>query len=304
MISCRHRQTLTLSLLFLLLCSANVFGQQPQTKQPLAEKENPQLIGHRNINQHQINLYSLQKEIAAGREMAVEFERQTTFVDDTEIADYIKGLGRNLMNHSDAKLPIRIRVIRSDEVDALALPGGFLYLNLGLLKTVETESELAGVIAHLIAHVAARHSAEMSSKAELVGWGQGSPGAVQPVVFSEKQGAVQSHPQVGLNNAQIALPIGFLQFSRSVESEADLLGVQYLWAAGYNPNSLIKFLEKVEKLEQSGSGEGARMFRTHPPASERITKVKDLIARFPEREKTITNTEEFNRVKARWLQLK
>lgn len=302
--SCRYRQALTLSLWLVPFGFAHVFGQQPQTKQPLSEKENPQLIGHRNINQHQINFFSLEKEIAAGREIAVEFEQQTKFVDDTEIADYIKGLAQNLLAHSDAQLPIRIRVIRSDEIAALALPGGFLYLNLGLLKTVETESELAGIIAHLIAHVAARHSAEVASKAELIGLGPGSPGGIRPVVFSEKQDAAQHYTQVGLNNAQMGVSIGFLRVSRSVESEADLLGVQYLWATGYNPSGLIKFLEQVEKVEENGSRARAKMFHTHPPASERLAKVKDLIARFPEREKAITNTEEFNRVKAQWLQLK
>src|SRR5205085_929015 len=134
--------------------------------------------------------------------------------------------------------------------------------------------------------------------------GQGTPKVVRPVIFSEREGTAQNSIPVGSNNAQMGTSIGFLKFSRGVESEADLLGVQYTWAAGYDPGSFIKFLEKWEKLEASGPGAGAKIFHSHPPAPERIIKVKDLIARFPERERLITNTEEFNRLRAQWLQLK
>jgi predicted Zn-dependent protease len=169
------------------------------------------------------------------------------------------------------------------------LPGGLLYLNLGLLKAVETEAELAGVIAHLIGHVAARHSTEASSKRQIINIDQG-PASM--VVFSER-------PSVGKDDA----PIGFLQFSRNAETEADLLGVQYAWASGYDPNAMLKFLEKVEKLEEDGARQ-AKIFCAHPPAAERIAKIKDLIARFPKQERAITSAEDFNRLKARLPQVR
>jgi predicted Zn-dependent protease len=164
------------------------------------------------------------------------------------------------------------------------LPGGFLYLNLGLLKAVETEEELAGIIAHLVAHVAARHSVEVASKGQLINWSQAP---LQAAILREKPDPVKPNT-----------PLVFPQIRRRLEAEADALGVQYAWAAGYDPNGLTSFLERIEKEEKVVSGQIAKIFRSHPPASERRAKVKELIARFPDR------AEEFNRIKARLLQLK
>jgi predicted Zn-dependent protease len=278
----RARIALIFSLLLLALWPANGLSQQTQTGQPLTENENPLLIGKRNINKQQINFYSAEKEIALGRQLAAEIEQKSSLVEDAGINNYLSKLGQNLAQHSDTTTPLTIKVVYAEEVNAVALPGGFLYVNLGLMRAIESESELAAVIAHLIAHVAARHGVEFASKADLPGHD-----AFRQVVFDEKQDG-------GLSASQDAVSLAALAFRRKAEAEADALGAQYAWAAGYDPAGLIKFYEKVS---QSTMG-SARIFRPHPLPSARILKVKELIARFPEREKQIINTEEFDRVKA------
>jgi predicted Zn-dependent protease len=283
MTSYRDSNRLILSLLLLALWPANGFSQQPQTKRPLTENEDPLLIGKRNINKQQINFYSTEKEIALGRQLAAEIEQQSRLVDDAGVTDYLAKLGRNLALHSDSAIPVTIKLVDSEEVSAAALPGGFLYVNLGLMRAVETESELAAVIAHLIAHVAARHGIEFGSKTELSGIT-----AFRQVIFTEKQYG-------GLSASQDRFSITVLAFRRKAEAEADALGAQYAWAAGYDSAGLIKFYEKNSQSTMSS----ARIFSPHPLLSERISKLKELIARFPDREKHIINTEEFDRVKAR-----
>jgi predicted Zn-dependent protease len=276
MISNYKSNTLILSVLLLALWPAIGFSQQQQTRQPLSENENPLLIGKRNINKNQINFYSVGKQIALGRQLAEEFEKQSKLIDDAALNVYLKNLGRNLASHSDTKIPVTIKVVDSEAVNAFALPGGFLYLNLGLMRAVETESELAAVIGHLIAHVAAHHSVELASKVQILNRAELRQG-----VFDE-------------NGSNLSVSLASLKFRRKMAAEADMLGVQYAWASGYDPSSLIKFYEKGNQREV---GTIARVFSTHPLITERITKVNDLIARFPERGTYTVNTADFNRVK-------
>jgi beta-barrel assembly-enhancing protease len=277
MISYCKSSMLILSALLLMLWPAIGFSQQRQPGPPLSENENPLLIGKRNINKYQINFYSVGKQISLGRQLAKEFEKQSRIIDDAGLNVYLKNLGRNLASHSDTKIPVTIKVVDSEAVNAFALPGGFLYLNLGLMRTVETESELAGVISHLIAHVAAHHSVELASKVQIQ-----TREELREGVFDE-------------NGSNLSAPLAVIALRRKMVAEADILGVQYAWASGYDPSSLIKFYEKDSRREV---GTVARIFSTHPLTTERITKVNDLITRFPEREPYTVNTQEFNRVKA------
>jgi beta-barrel assembly-enhancing protease len=278
MISNYQINPLILSVLLLALWPASGFSQQKQTRQPLNENENPRLIGKRNINRNQINFYSVGKQIALGRQLAEEFEKQSNLIDDAGLTVYLKNLGRNLASHSDTKIPVIIKVVDSEAVNGFALPGGFLYLNLGLLRAVETESELAAVISHLIGHVAAHHSVELASRVQNL-----NRAGLRQDVFSESSESV--------SNAQLAV----FEARRKMVAEADLLGAQYAWASGYDPGSLIKFYERAGQREMPNTD--ARIFSTHPPATERIAMVNDLIMRFPERGTYIINTADFNRVK-------
>jgi beta-barrel assembly-enhancing protease len=292
------RRNLWLGLSLLLLAAPDLAQSKPQKtssptnlaqkKEPLAENENPEMIGKRNINKLQINFYSFDKEVALGRQFAQEVDRSAKLVEDPIIVEYINKVGQNLVLHSDAKVPFTIKVIDTDEINAFALPGGFFYVNKGLILAADNEAELAGPMAHEIAHVCARHGVEQASKGQIVNW------ASLPLIFMGGWGgfAVQQA-------ASLAIPMGFLKFNRNAEYEADMLGVQYLWATGYDPHSMSTFFEKLQAQEKKKPGTMARIFSTHPMVGDRIDKVNALIARFPERSEYTINTSEFQQVKSR-----
>jgi predicted Zn-dependent protease len=260
--------------------------------QPLEEKENPEMIGKRNINKHQINFYSIDKEVGVGRQFAQEVDRTAKLVEDPIVVEYINKVGQNLVLHSDAKVPFTIKVVDADEVNAFALPGGFFYVNKGLILAADNEAELAGPMAHEIAHVAARHGVEQASKGEIVNW------STLPLIFVGGWGGFGARQA-----ASIFIPVGFLKFTRNAEYEADMLGVQYLWATGYDPHAMATFFEKLQSQEKKKPGTINKIFSTHPVVGERIEKVNSLIARFPERSEYTINTSEFQQVKNRLISI-
>lgn len=262
----------------------------PVPKGKLADDENPLLIGKRDINKHQINFYSLNKEVAMGRQLAADVDRQGKFIEDPVVVEYVNRVGQNLALHSDSKVPFTIKVLDSDDVNAFALPGGFLFVNKGAILAADTEAELAGVMAHEIGHVAARHGVEQASKATLANY------AMIPLIFM-----TGGLGYIAYQAAQIGVPLTFLKFNRGMESEADKLGAQYLWSAGYDPNNFLSFFEKLEKKEKHKPGTLSKLFGTHPPTPDRIAKVHDLLARFPDRDEYTVSTSEFNKVKSRLL---
>lgn len=261
-------------------------------KEPLAEYENPELIGKRNINKLQINFYSFDKEVAIGRQFAQEVDRSAKIVEDPIIVEYINKVGQNLVLHSDAKVPFTIKVIDSDEINAFALPGGFFYVNKGLVLAADNEAELAGPMSHEIAHVAARHGVEQASKGQIVNWGS------LPLIFLGGWGGFAVRQA-----ASLAIPMGFLKFNRSAEYEADSLGVQYLWASGYDPHAMATFFEKLQAQEKKKPGTVSRIFSTHPMVGDRIEKVNALISRFPDKSEYTINTSEFTQVKNRLISM-
>ncbi len=269
---------------------ASTQGGVSAPKGKLSDDENPLMIGKRNINAHQINFYSLNKEVNLGRQLAADVDRQGKFIEDPVVTEFVNRVGQNLALHSDAKIPFTIKVLDSDDVNAFALPGGFLYVNKGAILAADTEAELAGVMAHEIGHVAARHGVEQASKATLANY------AMIPLIFM-----TGGLGYIAYQAAQIGVPLTFLKFSRNVESEADKLGAQYMWAAGYDPNNFLSFFEKLEKKEKHKPGTLSKLFGTHPPTPDRIVKVHDLLARFPDRDEYTISTSEFNRVKSRLL---
>ncbi|MBI1762183.1 MAG: M48 family metalloprotease [Acidobacteria bacterium] len=261
-------------------------------KTPLSEEENPEMIGKRNINKHQVNFYNLEKEVAIGRQFAREVDQSAKLVEDPIVVEYINKVGQNLVLHSDAKVPFTIKVIDSDEVNAFALPGGFFYVNKGLILEADNEAELAGPMAHEIAHVCARHGVEQASKGQLVNWG------TLPLIFMGGWGGFGARQA-----ASLLIPMGFLQFSRNAENEADRLGAQYMWACGYDPHALASFFEKLQTKDKKKPGTLARIFSTHPMTADRIANVNALIARFPDRNEYTLNTSEFNQVKGRLISI-
>lgn len=262
---------------------------------PLSTDEDPAMIGKRNINHGVVSKMSMsiEKEVAQGRQIAAEIDRQAKFIDDPVITEYVNRVGQNIVNHSDAKIPFTIKVIDTDEVNAFALPGGFFYVNKGLILAADNEAELAGVMAHETAHVAARHYAETQTKGMFA-----QIGLIAGSIFL---GGIPG--MVLQNGAGILAGAGFAKFSRSDESEADRLGVQYLYAAGYDPTAMSTMFEKLESLNKKKPGFLARTFASHPQSIDRLEASKALVARFPEHEEYVLSTSEFQRVKNRLLRL-
>ncbi|HET7442832.1 MAG TPA: M48 family metallopeptidase [Terriglobales bacterium] len=275
-----------------------------QTKQPpvVPQKDDSQIkhtggrgdvdaVGNRNVgcSKGVGNWYSVEKQIAMGKAYAQQVESSVKLVQDPVVTEYVNRIGQNLVRNSDAQVPFTIKVIDSDDINAFALPGGFFYVNSGLILAADEEAELAGVMAHEIAHVAACHAARENTRGNLMNL------ASIPLIFVG--GAIG---YVGYQAAGLALPMTFLHFSRGFESEADYLGLQYMYKSGYDPNAFIAFFEKVQAQEKKKPGTLSKAFSTHPQTPDRISKSQDEIEHIlPARVQYVVTTSEFDDVKAR-----
>jgi len=247
-------------------------------------------IGDRNVGKG-LDFYSLEKEIALGKQLAQEVDKSAKFIDDPVVDEYVNRIGQNLVRNSDARVPFTIKVIDSDTVNAFALPGGFFYVNSGLILHADEEAELAGVMAHEIAHVCARHGTKQATKGDIM-----QMASIPAMIFIPYSWAGYAIYQ-GMN---FAIPLTFLKFSRNDEREADYLGTQYMYKAGYDPNAFVAFFEKVEADEKKEPGTIPKVFATHPPTPDRIEAVqKEIATILPPREQYIVTTSEFDSVKKR-----
>jgi predicted Zn-dependent protease len=311
------RAVLLIFLSLVLLCGALAAAQDQSTSNTIAAPPTPttatapqpkaaktyndgslrdiDAIGNRKVgcDRGLGNWYSLEKQIDMGREYARQVESTTKLVTDPEITEYISRIGQNLVRNSDAQVPFTIKVVDTDDINAFALPGGFLYVDSGLILAADNEAELAGVMAHEIAHVAACHLARENTRGQLMQL------ASIPLIFVG--GGIGYAAQ---SLASIAIPMGFLKFARGFESEADFLGVEYLYKAGYDPQALSSFFEKIKAMEKHKPGTLAKTFETHPQTPDRIAKTQDEINTLlpPEPEYKL-DTSEFEDIKERLAQL-
>ncbi len=272
--------------------------QSATNRKPLSASEDPAQIGKRKINKGSDKLFgwlggSQQREIALGRQLALEVEQSAKLVEDPIITEYVNRVGQNLVLHSDAKIPFTIKVIDSDEVNAFALPGGYFFVNRGLILAADNEAELAGVMAHEIAHVAARHAMENQGKLQAINYG-----LLATIIFG---GGIAS--TIAQNAGGFGQLLSFLKFSRNAEKEADSLGVQYLYAAGYDPTGMATMFEKLNEKNKKKPGTLAKIFSSHPQSLDRRDQSLELVARFPEKEEYIISTSEFQRVKGHLMRL-
>ncbi len=249
-------------------------------------------VGNREIGARGMgNWYSTDSEIKMGKQYADEIEKSTKFINDPVVDEYVNRIGQNIVKNSDCKVPFTIKVIDSDEINAMALPGGFFYVNSGLILAADEEAELAGVMAHEIAHVCAHHAAREMTRLNYVQIG------MVPLIM------LTGYTWTGYGiyeAAQLAIPITFLEFSREFEAQADYLGVQYMYRSGYDPQSFISFFEKVQALEKRKPGLVAKAFSDHPQTPDRIMHTQEEIARIlPAKDEYTVTTSEFDDVKAR-----
>ena len=252
------------------------------------KKKDPEQIGKREIGRG-VDFYSQEREAALGRELAREVELQSKILYDPVVGEYVNRLSQNLVKNSDARGPFVVKVLDSEEVNACALPGGFLFVNAGLILIAETEAELAAAMAHEIAHVAARHATRQATRADIMAY------ASLVLIFV---GGVPGY--AAREAAYLAAPIALAKFSRSFESEADLLGLQYVYKAGYDPTAFVDLFERIESLDQRKSNAIVRLVSTHPLTSSRSKAIqKNIRTILHPKPEYIVSTSEFERIKTR-----
>jgi predicted Zn-dependent protease len=272
-------------------------GTQPSKSQPKVKAggiDDIDAIGNREIGGRGLgNWYSLETEIRIGKEYAQIVESSTKLVKDPVITEYVNRIGQNIVRNSDSKLPFTIKVIDASEVNAFALPGGYFYVNSGLLLLADEEAELAGVMAHEIAHVAARHAMRQMTRANFANI------ASIPLIFVGGGIGYAARSAAGLG-----LPMTFLKFSRGFEEEADYLGLQYMFKTGYDPQSFMAFFEKMQAREKVKPGTLSKVFASHPPIESRIAKTqKQLETKLPAHSQYVVTRSEFDDVRARLAML-
>ena len=264
----------------------------PKDPKPQDAKKDPDRIGSRDVSKG-LNWYSIQKESALGKFLAAQVARDSRLVEDPVITEYVNRIAQNLSRNSDSKFPLTVKVIDDESINALSLPGGYFFVNTGLMLAADNEAELAGGMAHEIAHIAARHGTRQATRQDVAQM------ATIPLIF------VGGWAGAGAQQASgVLTPFTLLQFGRAFETEADLLGLEYLYKAGYDPNGMADIFEKIQALEVRQPNRVSKLFQTHPPAGERIAAIQKNIQKLLKaRPRYVVNTSEFNDVKARIVEL-
>jgi beta-barrel assembly-enhancing protease len=281
------------SLLAIAMCAPAALSQESDTVKAGTESD-VNAIGNRKVG-HGPDMYSIQREIALGKQLSEEVEKVSKLIQDPVIVGYVNKVGQNLVRNSDAEVPFTIKVIDDEHFNAFALPGGFFYVNTGVILTADNEAELAGVMGHEIAHVAARHQTRNATKANIMQI------ASIPLIMTLPGTWTGYGIYEGLN---FAIPMTYLKFGRDAEREADYLGIQYMYKAGYDPNMFVMAFEKVEAEEKKQPGTIPKIFDTHPPTPDRIIAAqKEIATILPPRPEYIVDTSEFDTVKARLQRL-
>lgn len=267
-------------------------GEELSTNIKKGSEDDVNAIGTRNIGGRGLgNWYSTNWEISTGKQYSMEIEKTSHLVTDPVVVEYVNRIGQNLVKNSDAKIPFTIKVLDTEEINAMALPGGFFYVNSGLILACDSEDELAGVMAHEISHVIAHHAARNMTRMNYT-----QIASVPLMIFT--QGTWTGY---GIYEAsQLAIPLTFLQFSRTYEAEADYLGVQWMYKAGYDPQGMVSIFEKLQALEKHKPGALSKAFSDHPATADRIDAVENEIATIlPARPDYLVTTSEFDVVKSR-----
>jgi predicted Zn-dependent protease len=274
--------------------SAPIQPADPASVKHDGGKNDVDAIGNRKVGQRGVgNWYSIESDIKMGKQYSQMVDSSSKFVTDPMVTEYVNRLGQNLVRNSDAQVPFSFKIIDSDVVNAMSLPGGFVYVDSATILAADGEAELAGVMAHEIAHVCARHATRQLTRSQYANF------ATLPLIFVGGGIGYAAYEAMGL-----ALPLTFLSFQRSFEAEADYLGLQYMYKAGYDPQSFVSFFEKLQAMEKQKPGTLAKAFASHPQTPDRIAKSQEEIEHIlPARPEYTVTTSEFDDVKSRLASL-
>src|SRR6202140_5470592 len=257
-------------------------------------KDDVDAIGNRKVGGRGLgNWYSIESDIKMGKQYSQMVDSTSKFVTDPVITEYVNRLGQNLVRNSDAQVPFTFKIIDSDVVNAMSLPGGFVYVDSATILAADGEAELAGVMAHEIAHVCARHATRQLTRAQYANF------ATIPLIFVGGGIGYAVYQAAGL-----ALPLTFLSFQRGFEAEADYFGLQYMYKAGYDPQSFVAFFEKLQAMEKKKPGTLAKTFASHPQTPDRIAQSQQEIEKIlPAKAEYTVSTSEFDDFKSRLASL-
>jgi len=258
----------------------------------LDAKKDPDQIGTRDVGKG-MNFFSIEKEMALGKAMSQQMERHSTLVTDKAITEYVNRLAQNLARHSDSKIPLTVKVIEGDDPDATTIPGGYIYVRMGLIRTADTEAELAAALSHEIAHVAARHGTRQATQSQV------TQIATIPLIFLGLPGLCMR------GASSIGMPAGLLAIQRGYETEADMLGLQYLYKSGYDPLGMVDIFEKIFSFDERKQGKVfANLTSTHPSGGDRLGNVqKNIETLLKARPEYVVNTSDFDNMKSRLIAL-
>ena len=252
------------------------------------KKKDMDQIGNRKVAHRA--MISQEKEIGIGKQYSTQIDKTAKLITDPVINEYVNRVAQNLARNSDLTIPLTVKVIDAPGINAFALPGGYLYVNSGLIQTADEESQIAGVMGHEIAHVAARHWASQMTKQTIAQY------AMIPLMFIPMGYAVYYGVMEAYMNG---VPLMFLKFSRNDEAEADYLGLQYMVKAGYDPYAYVTIFSKVIDEERRDPGSVPKIFQDHPPTPDRMLQLDAEMKAFPKRDQYLVSTSEFDDVKAR-----
>ena len=271
-------------------------GAEPSGKRkPKNALEDINRIGRRNVT-GVLNFFTLRQEFELGSALARQVNERVQIIDDPAITEYANRIGQKIARNSDIKVPLSIKVLRDETVNAFALPGGFFYVNTGLILAARDEAELAGVMGHEIAHIAGRHGVRQASRGMLA--------SLTADILLEAFGGDNWGTVVAVTAANIALPVTFLKFSREFEKKADFLGMQYLYKSGYDPLAMVSFFERLSAREKEKTGFIAAAFRTHPLSRKRVMLLQQAIDELlPDQPTYIVSASDFDAIKARVKEL-
>ncbi|HKD04326.1 MAG TPA: M48 family metallopeptidase [Bryobacteraceae bacterium] len=273
----------------LLCCAISLWSAEKKPDKKPDKKKDPTEIGERNVAGRFNNFYSIDKELALGRQLSIEVRKQARVIDDPIVSEYLNRLCQTLARNSDVTFPVTCTLLDSAEINAFTLPGGFVFINTGMFRLSDNEAELASVLSHELGHAAARHATRQATRNDIL-----AATTIPLYVFGGVAGLIMRPA------AAVLEPMAFFYFSREFESEADLLGIQYLWKSGYDPSASVDMFERVESTERRHPGSVSKLFRTHPLTADRIEKTqKNINEILPTQNEYILNTSEYEEVRAR-----